>query len=323
MGRRVAAPTLVIHGDDDRDQPARAGRGAGARTGGDLVVWRAPATCPLVRDPVRVNLPLRDFVRARSRRRPPRRRGAGPGPATRRTGAVRLVAHRPGPRPPRHRHRRRAPAPPSRPGDRLAGPAPGDAHARPTPASACIPPAPAWPASRPTWSPRAASTACTASRPGGGWTRSCWPTSWSSTTWSPSSDYDLVVGDEAWDVDYYLHENPELKRFAYCWLTDFVGWLPMPEGGEREARLTADYNAEMIGAHRPPPAGPRPGAVRRQPARHRARHASARTCRASATGPRRTPLPRLRHRLRPEGGRRPGARCAPSSATRPTSGCAW
>jgi predicted glycosyltransferase len=59
-------------------------------------------------------------------------------------------------------------------------------------------------------------------------------------------DYDLVVGDEAWEVDYYLHENPELKRFAYCWLTDFVGWLPMPEGGPREAHLTADYNAEMI-----------------------------------------------------------------------------
>src|SRR5690606_5539004 len=53
-------------------------------------------------------------------------------------------------------------------------------------------------------------------------------------------------GDEAWEVDYYLHENPELKRFAYCWLTDFVGWLPMPEGGAREAYLTADYNAEMI-----------------------------------------------------------------------------
>ncbi|CUR58198.1 Alpha/beta hydrolase fold protein [metagenome] len=58
--------------------------------------------------------------------------------------------------------------------------------------------------------------------------------------------YDLVIGDEAWDVDYYLHENPELKRFAFAWLTDFVGWLPMPDGGAREARLTADYNAEMI-----------------------------------------------------------------------------
>jgi len=58
--------------------------------------------------------------------------------------------------------------------------------------------------------------------------------------------YDLVVGDEAWDVDYFLHENPELKRFSFAWMTDFVGWLPMPDGGDREARLTADYNAEMI-----------------------------------------------------------------------------
>ena len=58
--------------------------------------------------------------------------------------------------------------------------------------------------------------------------------------------YDLVIGDEAWDVDYYLHENPELKRTAFAWLTDFVGWLPMPEGGDREAFVTADYNAEMI-----------------------------------------------------------------------------
>ena len=44
----------------------------------------------------------------------------------------------------------------------------------------------------------------------------------------------LPIGDEAWDVDYFLHENPELKRFAYCWFTDFVGWLPMPDGGGRE-----------------------------------------------------------------------------------------
>ena len=58
--------------------------------------------------------------------------------------------------------------------------------------------------------------------------------------------YDLVIGDEAWDVDYFLHENPELKRFAFAWLTDFVGWLPMPGGGDAEAALTADYNAEMI-----------------------------------------------------------------------------
>ncbi|MEA2144777.1 MAG: hypothetical protein QOG59_364, partial [Solirubrobacteraceae bacterium] len=58
--------------------------------------------------------------------------------------------------------------------------------------------------------------------------------------------YDLWIGDEAWELDYFLHENPELKRAAYCWLTDFVGWLPMPDGGEHEAFLTADYNAEMV-----------------------------------------------------------------------------
>ncbi len=58
--------------------------------------------------------------------------------------------------------------------------------------------------------------------------------------------YDLWIVDEGWDIDYFLHENPELKRAPYAWLTDFVGWLPMPDGGDRERALTADYNAEMI-----------------------------------------------------------------------------
>lgn len=58
--------------------------------------------------------------------------------------------------------------------------------------------------------------------------------------------YDLIIGDEAWDVDHFWHENPELKRGSHVWMTDFVGFLPMPDGGEHEAYLTADYNAEMI-----------------------------------------------------------------------------
>ncbi len=58
--------------------------------------------------------------------------------------------------------------------------------------------------------------------------------------------YDLVVGDEAWDVDHFLHEHPELKRTAFAWLTDFVGFVPFPDGGAREAYLAADYNAEMV-----------------------------------------------------------------------------
>ena len=59
--------------------------------------------------------------------------------------------------------------------------------------------------------------------------------------------YDLVIADESWDVDHYWHEHPELKRSALAWFTDFVGFVPMPEGGAHEAWLTADYNAEMIG----------------------------------------------------------------------------
>jgi pimeloyl-ACP methyl ester carboxylesterase/predicted glycosyltransferase len=58
--------------------------------------------------------------------------------------------------------------------------------------------------------------------------------------------YDLVIGDEAWDVDYYYHENPELKRQPFVFLTDFVGCLPMDHDDEREAFLCADRNADDI-----------------------------------------------------------------------------
>jgi UDP:flavonoid glycosyltransferase YjiC (YdhE family) len=55
-----------------------------------------------------------------------------------------------------------------------------------------------------------------------------------------------VIADESWDVDHYWHEHPELKRSALAWFTDFVGFVPMPDGGAHEAYLSADYNAEMI-----------------------------------------------------------------------------
>ena len=61
-----------------------------------------------------------------------------------------------------------------------------------------------------------------------------------------SERFDLVVGDEAWDVDYYLHEHPELKQAPYAWLTDFVGVVPMEDGGDREAYLSADWNGQMV-----------------------------------------------------------------------------
>ncbi len=59
--------------------------------------------------------------------------------------------------------------------------------------------------------------------------------------------YDLWVGDESWEVDHFLHENPERKIAPYVFTTDVVGFLPVdPDGDPREADLAADYNAEMI-----------------------------------------------------------------------------
>ena len=58
--------------------------------------------------------------------------------------------------------------------------------------------------------------------------------------------YDVVIADEAWDIDHYWHEHPELKKAKLIWFTDFVGFVPMPSAGAHEAFLTTDYNAEMI-----------------------------------------------------------------------------
>lgn len=59
--------------------------------------------------------------------------------------------------------------------------------------------------------------------------------------------YDLWVGDEGWDLDYYLHENPELKRAPYVFLTDFIGLLPMrDDAGSTEFVRCREKNAENI-----------------------------------------------------------------------------
>ncbi len=117
--------------------------------------------------------------------------------------------------------------------------------------------------------------------------------------------YNLWIGDEAWELDHSLHENPELKTAPYVWLTDFVGWLPMPDGGAPEAALTADYNAEMIEhiARYPrlrdrsvfagDPDDVVPELVGRRPAAHPALDRGA------------LRLRRSRHRRRPRGLRRP------------------
>jgi pimeloyl-ACP methyl ester carboxylesterase/UDP:flavonoid glycosyltransferase YjiC (YdhE family) len=58
--------------------------------------------------------------------------------------------------------------------------------------------------------------------------------------------YDLWVGDECWEIDYFLHENPERKIAPYVFMTDVIGFLPTDPGDPREAELCADYNADSI-----------------------------------------------------------------------------
>ena len=113
--------------------------------------------------------------------------------------------------------------------------------------------------------------------------------------------FDLVVGDEAWDLDHFLHENPELKRTAYAWLTDFVGNLPMPEGGPEEVRLTTDHNAQMIEQVERYPRLRDARAVRRRPRRRRPRRVRPRAAVDPRLDLRALHLPGLRHRLHARG----------------------
>jgi pimeloyl-ACP methyl ester carboxylesterase/predicted glycosyltransferase len=244
---RVSVPTLVIHGGDDRIGPLTRARSLARSMSAELAVLEGAGHIPLARDPVRVNLLIREFVDKLAPN------------STRPAGAVRWA---------RARHRRRRALFVSSPI--------GLGHARRDIAIASelrrhhpdleID----WLAQHPVTrmlddagervhpaSSRLASESAHIESESGEHRLHCFQ-AWRRMDEILAADfmvfhdvvadcpYDLVIGDEAWEVDYFLHENPELKRFAYCWLTDFVGWLPMPEGGAPEAALTADYNAEMI-----------------------------------------------------------------------------
>ena len=63
---------------------------------------------------------------------------------------------------------------------------------------------------------------------------------------SKKSAWALVIADSAWHIDHYLHQNPELKRFGFVWLSDQVGFAPTVDETERDVALRADANAEMI-----------------------------------------------------------------------------
>jgi pimeloyl-ACP methyl ester carboxylesterase/predicted glycosyltransferase len=236
---RVRCPVLVIHGDEDAIRPHAQGVALAAATGGTLVTLDGSGHLPHARDPVKVNLLLRDFV-------------ASPGPA-------RWV---------RGRSRRKRALFVSSPiglGHAQRDAAIADELRRLHPELEID-----WLAQHPV-------TAVLERRGERIHPASEHLANESGHIESESAEhdlhcfqairrmdeillsnfmvfhdvvrdeqYDLWIGDEAWELDYYLHENPEQKRAAYVWLTDFVGWLPMDDGGEHEAFLTADYNAEMI-----------------------------------------------------------------------------
>jgi pimeloyl-ACP methyl ester carboxylesterase len=67
---RVRCPVLVLHGDEDQIRPHAHGAELAELTGGRLVTLEGSGHCPHVRDPVRVNLLIREFVESLERRAP-------------------------------------------------------------------------------------------------------------------------------------------------------------------------------------------------------------------------------------------------------------
>jgi pimeloyl-ACP methyl ester carboxylesterase len=65
---RVRCPVLVIHGDGDQISPLRRGVALAEATGGTLVTLEGSGHFPHARDPVKVNLLIRDFLEPLGRR---------------------------------------------------------------------------------------------------------------------------------------------------------------------------------------------------------------------------------------------------------------
>src|SRR6266508_606141 len=245
LARRLRCPVLVIHGDDDAIRPLADGARLAELSGGELVTIEGGGHAPHVRDPVKVNLLLREFIASLELSAPPPTRTW-----TRALRRPRRVLYISSPIGLGHARRDLAIARELR---RLRP----DLEVE-------------WLAQDPVT--RVLEAAGERLHPASGLLANE-----SAHIESESAEHDLhcfqairrmdeillanfmvfhdvvadrrhdlVVGDEAWEVDHFLHENPELKQTAYAWLTDFVGWLPMPDGGPREASITADYNAEMI-----------------------------------------------------------------------------
>jgi pimeloyl-ACP methyl ester carboxylesterase len=62
IAARVRCPVLVLHGDEDAIRPHAQGAALAEATGGTLVTLEGSGHCPNARDPVKVNLLIREFV---------------------------------------------------------------------------------------------------------------------------------------------------------------------------------------------------------------------------------------------------------------------
>jgi pimeloyl-ACP methyl ester carboxylesterase/predicted glycosyltransferase len=242
--RAVRCPVLVVHGDADAVTPHSNGVAIAGWTGGSLVTIPGGGHAPTIREPVKVNLLLRDFLRSTSGPRPRRKSWT---PARSRPRRALFVSSPIGLGHARRdvaiarelRHRR-----PDLEIDWLAQhPVTTVLHgegSRVHPASAQLA------GESDHIESEAAEHDLHAFQAIRRMDEILLANFHVFADVVDAEHYDLVVADEGWEVDHFLHENPELKRAAFAWLTDFVGWLPMPDGGREESALTADYNAEMI-----------------------------------------------------------------------------
>jgi pimeloyl-ACP methyl ester carboxylesterase len=232
--RRAECPWLVVHGDGDQLQPLARAERLAEETKGSFVTFVGAGHCSGNRDPVRFNLLIREFTeevlgwrarrwtwtRARSRSRRVVMVPAGPGTLNRDMETAAALRQRF----PDLRVEWLA----AEPASSLLLLADETVH----PASADLPP-----------SPERVDDAFAV------WRQSDevhFLTFMILHDIAAEEPIDLVVADGAWGIDHHLHENPELKRFAYAWLTDAIGWIPEPGADERRRFLMADANAEML-----------------------------------------------------------------------------
>jgi pimeloyl-ACP methyl ester carboxylesterase len=65
LSRRVRCPVLVIHGENDALTSFTRGAAMAEQTGGEFVLLEGSGHAPHIRDPVKVNLLIREFLEAR------------------------------------------------------------------------------------------------------------------------------------------------------------------------------------------------------------------------------------------------------------------